>query len=163
MKIKDDMVNALNKQINEELNSSYIYAAMAAYFDATDLPGFAAWMKAQAKEEVGHAMRFYEFINDREGEVTLQGIDTPPAGFDSPAAAFEKAYQHEQYITQKIADLVKKAREVGDTPTENFLQWFVAEQVEEETSVMAVLKKIKMVSGSPQGLYMLDKELGARQ
>jgi ferritin len=163
MKIKDDMAKALNDQIKEELASGYIYMAMAAYFDAADLPGFASWMKVQAKEEVGHAIKFYEFLYDREGAVTLQGIDQPPASFDSPAAAFKKAYQHEQYISGKIHNLVKKAKETDDGATENFLQWFVAEQVEEEASVSEVLKKIERVGSSSQGLYMLDRELGARE
>ncbi len=160
--IGNSMQDALNKQINEEMKSAYIYLAMAANFSAKNLPGFAAWMNVQANEEMGHAMKIYHFILERGGEVELQSIDAPQKSFDTPLAAFEAAYQHEQYITNCIHDLVKQARKVDDLPAEVFLQWFVTEQVEEEASTDEIVQKLKMVQDSKNGLYMLDKELGRR-
>ncbi len=162
MKIKDKVAKALNAQIREELASGYIYLAMAAYFEDADLPGFAQWMKIQAGEEYGHAMKFFAFINEREGTVELEDIKAPAKPWESPLAAFEAAYDHEKYISDKIDGLVKLAEDENDRPTASFLKWFIDEQVEEEASTIAVVKKLKQVGKSPQGLYLLDKELGSR-
>jgi ferritin len=162
MKIKDKVAKALNAQIREELASGYIYLGMAAYFEDADLPGFAQWMKIQAGEEYGHAMKLFAFINEREGSVELGDIKAPDKSWGSPLAAFEAAYDHEKYISDKIDGLVKLAEEEGDRPTVSFLKWFIDEQVEEEASTIAVVKKLKQVGESPQGLYLLDKELGSR-
>ena len=157
------MEEALNKQLNAELYSAYMYLSMTAWFEAMNLDGFASWMKAQALEEVEHAMKFYNFINERGGRVRLMPIEGPPTDWDSPVDVFEAAYKHEQYVTSLINDLVNLALEEKDHATQIFLQWFVTEQVEEEASFSAILEKLRMVGESPGPLFMMDRELGQRQ
>jgi ferritin len=157
--LSDKMQKALNGQLVAELYSAYLYLSMAAYFDAADLPGFANWMRVQAQEELTHGMRFYYFVNEQDGRVVLGPIEGPPAGWDSPAAAFEHVLSHERKVTALIHELVKLAAEEKDQPTDDFLQWFVKEQVEEEESAEAVLRKVK---GAGAELAALDGELAAR-
>ncbi len=157
------MEEALNKQLNAELYSAYMYLSMTAWFEAMNLDGFASWMKAQALEEVEHAMKFYNFINERGGRVRLMPIEGPPTDWDSPVDVFEAAYKHEQYVTSLINDLVNLAVEEKDHATQIFLQWFVTEQVEEEASFSSILEKLRMVGESPGPLFMMDRELGQRQ
>ncbi len=161
--LSEKMKDALNKQVNAELYSSYLYLSMAAYFDSINLNGFAQWMKAQAKEEVGHAMKIYKYIYDRGSSVVLESIDKPPVEWNSPLNAFEDAYKHEQKVSEMINNLVVIAREEKDYATENFLQWFVEEQVEEEASVDEIVQKLKYVEGSKNAIFMLDSKLGQRQ
>ena len=161
--LSEKMKDALNKQVNAELYSSYLYLSMAAYFDSINLNGFAQWMKAQAKEEIGHAMKIYKYIYDRGNSVELESIDKPPIKWDSPLDAFEDAYKHEQKVSGMINNLVVIAREEKDYATENFLQWFVEEQVEEEASVDEIVQKLKYVEGSKNAIFMLDSKLGQRQ
>jgi len=156
------MQKSLNYQLNRELYSGYLYLAMAAYFEDQDLPGFGNWMRIQAQEELSHAMRFYDYLVQRGGRVLLEAIETPQKEWDSSLAAFEHVYEHEQMVTGLINDLVDLAIELKDHATNNFLQWFVAEQVEEEESSSGVLQKVKMAGESNRGLYMLDQELGQR-
>jgi len=156
------MQDALNGQLNAELYSSYLYLSMAAYFEAKNLPGMAHWMQVQAGEEKLHAMKFFGFIVDRAGRVTLTQIDGPETEWESPLAVFKAAYAHEQKVTGLIGDLVKMAKEEPDVATDIFLQWFVTEQVEEEKSADEVVKKLTMIEKAPQLLLMMDKELGAR-
>ena len=156
------MEDALNEQHNAELYSGYLYLAMSAWFQSINLSGFAAWMRVQAQEELVHAMKFYDYINERGGRVTLKTIDGPPSEWDSPLAAFEGAYAHEQKVTGMINGLVDLAREEHDHATEIFLQWFVTEQVEEEDSANEVVQKIKLMGEASGGLFMLDRELGQR-
>lgn len=160
--LKDSLEEALNEQINAELYSEYLYLSMAAYYEDEGLPGFASWMRAQADEESAHAMRIYDFIIERDGRVTLDTIDSPPKEWSGPSDAFEAAYEHEVEITEMINDLVALAREENDNATENMLQWFVAEQVEEEATAQAVLDKLKHVGDDGPGLLMVDQELGQR-
>jgi len=160
--ISNKMLKALNEQIKEELESAYLYFSMAADFESKNLKGFSLWMKSQAGEEMIHALKLYNFINDRGGKAVLQGLDQPKSDWPSPMEAFKAAYKHEQHITGCINDLVMLAREEKDTATEIMLQWFVTEQVEEEASADEVVQKLELVGESKQGLYMLDKELGAR-
>lgn len=152
----------LNKQITEELFSSYLYLAMAADFESKNLNGMAAWMKKQSGEETGHGMKIYKYLLERGEKPVLGQLDKPQDSWATPTAAFEAALKHEKHITGCINDLFKAARTVNDPATEIFLQWFVSEQVEEEASVNDVLARLEMVSGSHNGLYMLDKELGQR-
>ena len=160
----DPKINdALNGQIKEEFYSSYLYLSMAAYLESLGLKGFAHWMEMQAKEELGHAMKIYKFVVDRGGRVRLFDIQQPPVEWESPLNAFEEALKHEQYITSKINGLMSLAREAGDYATEIFLQWFVTEQIEEEASVGEIVEKLKLVKDSPNGLFMIDRELGMRQ
>ena len=160
--LKDSLEKALNEQINAELYSEYLYLSMAAYYEDEGLPGFASWMRGQADEERDHAMRIYDFVIERDGRVTLDGIDSPPEEWSGPSDAFEAVYEHEVKITEMIDDLVALAREENDNATENMLQWFVAEQVEEEATAQAVLDKLKHVGDDGPGLLMVDQELGQR-
>jgi len=153
---------ALNEQLNAELQSAYLYLAMTAWFDNQGLSGFAGWMKAQFKEELEHAFRFYRYINDRGGKVSLGAITAPPDSWESPLAAFKAAYEHEVSISQRINRLVDLAAGENDHATGAFLQWFVTEQVEEEASVDAVVQKLKLIGDRPHALFMIDRELGRR-
>lgn len=159
----DAMQNALNDQIQREFHSAYLYLSMAAYFEAQNLPGAAHWMRVQAREEAGHAMKIFEFVNERNGRVILQAIEQPPAEFESPAAVFEAALAHEQYITQSINELYALAVKENDYPTQNMLQWFIDEQVEEEKNASDIVNQFKMIGDSPTALFMMDRHLAARQ
>ncbi len=156
------MIEALNSQINAELYSSYLYLSMAAYFEDLNLDGFATWTKFQAKEEVEHAMKFYGYVGDVGSRVILDAIDKPPAEFASPLAVFEEILAHEQKVTKAVHDLKKLAIDEADYATDGFLQWFVAEQVEEEATAAKIVEKLKLVGDSPQGLLMLDRQLAMR-
>jgi ferritin len=156
------MEKALSEQINAELYSSYLYLSMAGWFQTQNLPGFGAWMRVQTKEEYGHAMKFFDFINERRGKVALKAIEEPAKEWKSPLAAFEAAFEHEQYVTGRINDLVNLAAEEKDHAAHNFLQWFVKEQVEEESSVDGVVQKLKMAEKAPGALLMLDQAMGQR-
>jgi len=160
--INKKIEDALNKQINEELYSAYLYMSMASHFDAVNLPGFANWMKTQAEEEMAHAYRFYHYINGRGGRAKLDAISAPPIEWASPLRAFEDAVEHERHITACINGLVDLALAEKDHATNLMLQWFVNEQVEEEANAVEIVEKIKLVGDSGQALYLLDKELGVR-
>jgi ferritin len=161
--LTEKMEKALNEQINEELYSSYLYLAMSAWFESQNLPGFAAWMKVQAREEHGHAMKFFEFIHERRGMVALKAIKEPAREWKSPLAAFEAALGHEQHITGRINDLVNGAIAEKDHATAAFLQWFVTEQVEEEASADRIVQILKMAANAPGALLMLDHQMGERK
>ncbi|WP_028972838.1 ferritin [Spirochaeta cellobiosiphila] len=157
-----NMLDKLNQQMYEELNSFYIYASMASDFEARGYLGFAGWMKKQAEEEMSHAWKIYGYINSRGGKAVFQAIPQPKADYASVVETFKASLAHEQHITACIDKLVFLARDEKDLATEQFLGWFVSEQVEEEASVQEVLDKLKVLDGSPSTLYLLDKELGAR-
>lgn len=156
------MQEALNEQINAELYSAYLYLSMVAYLESVNLPGFANWMRVQTQEELTHAMKIYDYVNDRGGKVSLKSIAQPPAEWDSPLAAFQAAYKHEQKVTGLINDLVNLAIEEKDHAANMFLQWFVNEQVEEEKSAETIVQKLKLIADTPGGMYMLDNEMGQR-
>lgn len=160
--ISGKIQDALNNQINAEFGAAYIYLSMSAYFTSVNLNGFAVWMRAQAQEEMGHAMRIYDFINDREGEIQLKAVDAPTAKWDSPLAAFEAAYAHEQKVTGMIYDIVDLSLKERDHATNSFLQWFVNEQVEEEATASDIVNKLKLVGDDNNGLFLLDRDLGTR-
>ncbi len=160
--LSEKMCDALNKQVNEELYSAYLYMAMAADFESKNLSGFATWMRVQVQEEMTHAVKLFDYINERGGRVALEAIAKPTAEWESPLAAFEAAYKHECHISECINKLVDLARAESDHATENFLQWFVTEQVEEEASTDAVVKKLQLLGGAGNGLFMMDRELGQR-
>jgi len=159
--MKTKILNSLNEQINKELFSSYLYLSMSAYFENKNLPGFANWMRVQAQEEMVHAMKFYSFIIQRGGKVQLKALEGPKNEWASPLNAFEEAYKHEQFITDSINSIVSIAHEEKDYAADNFLQWFISEQVEEEESTNNVVQKLKLV-GDGSGLFLLDQELGTR-
>lgn len=161
--IKKKLEEAINKQINEELYSAYLYLSMATHFDDVNLPGIAGWMKAQAREEIEHAMRFYHYLTERGGRAVLQAIKAPQSEWASPLTAFQDALKHEEYITSCIHNLVDLAASEKDHATVNMLQWFVAEQVEEEATAAEIVEKLKMIGDQGHALYMMDKELGARK
>jgi len=154
---------AMNKQLNAELYSSYLYLSMAGYFEDSNLRGMANWMKVQAKEEAGHAMKFFSYIVERGGKVALTAIAAPTAKWDSPQAVFEDEYKHECHVSSLINKLVELAAAEKDHASGVFLQWFVKEQVEEEANANEILHQLKMIGDSKQGLFMLDRHLGQRQ
>jgi ferritin len=156
------MEAALNDQVNAELYSAYLYYAMVYYFEDKNLTGFAKWMRVQALEEVSHAQKLAAYVAERGGRAQMKAIDGPDNQWETPLAAFEAAYKHECYVSDRINKLVDLARELSDHATENMLQWFVEEQVEEEASADEVVQKLKLVEGSGQGLFMIDQELGQR-
>jgi ferritin len=160
--ISKKIQDALNGQINAELYSAYLYMAMEAYFHSSNFPGFAGWMRVQTQEEKTHAMKIYDFINERGGRVTLDAIARPTGDWKSPLAAFEAAYKHEQKVTGLINDLVELAIKEKDHAAHIFLQWFVTEQVEEEKNASEIVAKLQVLKDSAGSMYMLDKELGKR-
>lgn len=153
----------LNKQINEEMFSSYLYLSMAAYFESANLPGFANWMRVQTQEETLHGMMFFDFVNGRNGRVLLAKIEAPKVEWKSPLEAFTEAYEHEKHISERIRGLVKQARALDDDATDNFLQWFVAEQVEEENSTYTIVQQLKLIGDDRAGWFLIDRELAARR
>lgn len=160
--IKKAVEKALNNQLNAELYSSYLYLSMSSWFSSQNLNGFANWMRVQAQEELMHAIKFYDYLIQRDGRVLLVAVDAPPTGWDSPEAVFEHTYQHEQKVTELINDLVDLSISEKDHATHMVLQWFVDEQVEEESSASDILGKVKMLKESRSGIYMLDRELSQR-
>ena len=156
------MQDAINEQVRDELYSAYLYLSMAAYFEATSLPGFAAWMRAQSQEEVTHAMKLFDFVNERGGRVELHAIEQPPVEFESPRDVFEATYEHEQKVTGLIHDLYELALEENDYAAQVMLHWFIDEQVEEEDGVSQILDTLERIGDKDQGLIMLDRELGQR-
>lgn len=160
--ISKTMSDAINKQINAELYSSYLYLSMAAYFESVNLPGAAHWMNIQVQEELGHAVKFFNFVNERRGRVILTGIEGPSSEWDSPLAAFEAVLEHEQMVTGLINNLADLAITEKDHASGIFLQWFVTEQVEEESSADAIIQKMKLAGDAPGAVLMLDQELAAR-
>lgn len=160
--ISNKMEEALNSQVNAEMYSSYLYLSMESYLKSMNLNGFANWMRVQTQEELMHAMKIYDFINERGGKVTLKAIEGPPTKWESPLAVFEAVYAHEQKVTGLINELVDLAIKEKDHATNTFLQWFVNEQVEEESSANEMVQKLKMMENAPGGMFMLDRELGQR-
>jgi ferritin len=161
--IKQKLEKAINKQINAELWSAYLYLSMSAYFESINLSGCATWMRVQAQEEVGHAMRFYKHVVERRGRVIVSAITAPPTTWKSPLHAFEEAFKHEQKVTGMINELADMAKAENDYATASMLKWFIDEQVEEELSTDTIVQKLKMIGTNTGGLYMLDHELGERK
>ena len=157
-----ELRNALNAQIKHELDSAYLYLAMSAHFEAENLPGFAKWMRLQAREEQAHAMRFFDYLNDRGERIVLDAVARPPAEFDSPLAIFEAAREHEKKVTGLIHSLYDLASQKKDYPTLVMLQWFIEEQVEEEKSADEVVHQLRMVGSNPTALFMMDRQMGSR-
>ncbi|WP_028317794.1 ferritin-like domain-containing protein [Desulfobulbus elongatus] len=160
--LKKKMLKAFNDQINAEMYSSYLYLAMEAYFQSISLKGCANWMRTQAQEELMHAMKFYDFVIERGGKVTLEAIAKPETAWNTPLAVFEAVLKHEEHVTGLINDLVDLAISEKDHASNNFLQWFVSEQVEEEASASEIIEKLKLIKDNTSGLFMIDAELGTR-
>ena len=160
--LNNKLQDALNAQINAELTAFYTYLSMAAFFEAENLPGFARWMHNHAQEEMAHAMKIYDFINERNGRVVLATIESPSTEWSSPLAAFEDAFQHEVKVTGLINQLVDLSIQESDHATNSFLKWFVDEQVEEEAVVDAAIQDLKRIGDFGPGIVQLDRELATK-
>lgn len=163
MELSEKMAKCINDQIQAELDSAYLYLSMGTWLEDKNLSGCAHWMRLQAEEEVEHAMRFVDYMDDRGERVLLQAIPAPKNEWESVTAVFEQVLEHEQMVSRLIYDLMDLAREERDYATVSALRWFVDEQVEEEDTAGGILDKIKCLGESPIALRMLDKELGARK
>ncbi len=152
-----------NRQMNQELRNAYLYLSMAAYFDSLSLNGFANYFKVQAREELEHAMKLYQFIIDRGWEVELEDIPKPKTRWTGILEAVEDFLKAEQENTQSIWRMVDHARQAGDKAAENLLQWFVSEQVEEEKIASELLAKVKLIKDNPAGIIALDRVLAERK
>ena len=157
-----EIQDAMNEQMKSEFYAAYQYLSMAAYCESENLPGFAHWMRTQAQEETQHAMKFYDFILDRNGRVVLQAVEEPVVEFGSPLEVFERALEHEQRVTAMINDLYGLAVRENDYASQTFLQWFVTEQVEEEKNAGDVVETLNMIGDRSEALFLLDRELGRR-
>jgi ferritin len=156
------MQDAFNEQINWEIFSGYLYLSMSAQFAEAGMPGGQSWMTVQYKEELVHAQMMFDYVLERGGGVTLGAIAKPQAKWKDGLAMFKEALAHEQKVTARIHDLATLALELKDHATYNFLQWYIAEQVEEEATASDMVQKFTMAGEHPAGLYQLDKELAAR-
>ena len=161
--LKEKMAEALNKHLTEEFYSANLYLSMSAYFEFIGLKGFAHWMMVQYQEEMDHAMKIYQYLISQGARVKIGTVKAPQNDWKSPLEVFEATLKHEQYITGCINELVDIAEELRDRPTNNFLQWFIDEQVEEEKNDRDIINRLKLIGDSKNGLFMLDKELGQRQ
>lgn len=160
--LSSKMQDVLNRQINAEMYSSYLYLSMSAYFEANSLKGMAHWMRIQAQEEEIHAMKLYDFVNNRDGRVVLAEIAAPKTEWVDPIEAFEDAYKHELKITGLINDLMNTAVAEKDHAAHDYLEWFANEQVQEESDAKLIVDQLKMVGGQGLGLFMIDQQLGQR-
>jgi ferritin len=161
--ISRTMEAALNRQVNRELYSAYLYLSMSAYFETVSLKGFAKWMRIQAGEERTHAMKIYDYVIARGGVASLEAIEAPKAKWASAGKVFEDVYAHEQKVTGMINALVDLSIKEKDHATFEMLQWFVKEQVEEEEHASEILSQIKIVGDVPGHLFYIDHHLGKRE
>jgi ferritin len=160
--ISQAILDSMNKQIMHELYSAYFYLSMSAHCEAGNLPGFAAWLRVQAQEEQGHALKFYDYLLDRGGKITLLPIAQPPVDFASPLDIFKQVYEHEQKVTSLINAIYNLALAEKDVASQIMLQWFVTEQVEEEKNALQILDMLTKIGSSVGSLYQLDHRLGKR-
>ena len=160
--LSKNLLNELNEQVNFEFYSSYIYLAMAGYCESIDLVGVGNFFRVQAKEELDHAMKLYDYVYQKNGHIELKAIEKPEADYDGIINVFERAYEHEQLVTRKIYALADIAHEEREHATMSLLKWFIDEQVEEENNFNNLLRKIRRVEDNPAGLYLMDDELAKR-
>ncbi len=160
--ISTKMQAALNEQVNKEFYSAYMYLAMSAYSNTIGLPGFAHWMRMQYEEETLHVTKMYDYILNQGGEVELLAVEKPPKKYGSPLEIFKKTLEHEQYVTSLIHKLMDLAVEERDYATQTFLQWYVTEQVEEESNVNDIVAPLRMVGDDKSGLMLIDRQLAGR-
>ncbi len=160
--INEKLEKAFNDQINKELYSEYLYLAMQAYFERLNLKGFVNWFTVQVQEEHAHAMGMFNYVHERGGRVELEAIDKPETNWESPLACFEHVLEHEEYVTSRINALMDVADEVKDRAALSFLDWYLKEQVEEESNVGGVLATLKLIGNDANALLLLDKELATR-
>jgi len=160
--LTDRMHKALNDQLQAEFFSAYLYLSMSAYFEDQGLDGMANWMTIQFQEEQSHALKFYHYITERGGKVELQAIEKPKNEWDGALNVFEEALEHEQMISGRINDLADLAIQEKDHATHNMLQWFIAEQVEEEANVESIVGQLQLIGGQGHGIFMIDREMRGR-
>ena len=156
------VVAGINDQIAKEFYAAYLYLAMAAYCDAESLPGFAHWMRMQYDEELGHALRLFDFLLEKGERVQLKAIDKPPLEFGTPLEVMKGALAHEKKVTASINQLYETAVKEKDYPAQLVLQWFINEQVEEERSVGDIIAQLEMAGDSGAALLMMDRQLASR-
>ncbi|MGB9668875.1 MAG: ferritin [Anaerolineales bacterium] len=161
--ISKSMQDAINEQIKNELYSAYLYLSMSAHFESLNLEGFAKWLRVQAKEELGHAMKFYDYVFERGGQVSLKAIDQPPSEWKTYLEVFEQVLEHEQKVTAMINKLYEQALKENDYPSQIMLQWFINEQVEEEKNAAQIIDRLKMIDARGTAVLMLDHDLGKRE
>ncbi len=162
MSIDREMQDAINEQINAEIYSAYLYLSMSSWFEEKNLVGFSNWMRCQYLEETMHAMKLYNFVNERGGRVVLKPIAGPETEWDSFDGVFTQVAEHEAFVTKLINKLVAIARKLDDYASESFLMWYVDEQVEEEATADEILTRLRMIKGDNNALYTLDTELKSR-
>lgn len=160
--IHPEIERLINEQITHEQYAAQLYLSMSAWFYGRDLDGIGHYFRVQSKEELMHAEKFFDYLNDLGGTIKLGAVDAPPHDFADEKSIFALALEHEKKVSQSIFNILKVANEVNDFPTTNFLQWFVNEQVEEEANASQLVSKINMVIDNPSALYLFDKELGQR-
>ncbi len=161
--LSESIQQAINRQITYEFAASHAYMAMSAYFEAMALSGFAHWFRVQSEEEREHALRFFDYVNDRGGRVALGAIEEPQNEFASPLDAMEHALAHERRVTAAIHAIYALATQENDYPTISMLKWFVDEQVEEEKNAEEIIQHLKLVGSDGAGLLMLDQRLAERE
>ncbi len=147
----------LNRQVEREGYSSLLYLSMASWAESSGYPGIAQWLYAQSNEELEHMLKFIHYINDRGGKAVIPGLDTPPSDWESVQALFEAVLKHEQFVTASINEIVTACIEENDHTTNNWVQWFVTEQIEEESSVQEILDKLALVG--QHNMYMFDRDI----
>lgn len=160
--INEKLQEAFNDQINKELYSEYLYLAMKVYFQEQNLQGFVNWFDVQVQEEHAHAMGMFNYLNERGGSIKLEAIEKPIVEGDCPLTIFEHVLRHEEFVTSRINALMDVAEEVRDRAALSFLDWYLKEQVEEESNVGGVLATLKLIGDDKKALLMLDKDLAAR-
>lgn len=160
MAFSDRTKSAMNQQLMREIEASYSYLSMAEYCQSKGLHGFGKWLEDQSSEEWAHAMKFRAFIQDRGETVRFEAIREPANHFGSVMDVFERALEQERAVTHYINDLYALTLDEKDFASQSFLSWFVDEQVEEEKSVMGIIDWLKTMGDTPQGIYLLDRELG---
>lgn len=160
--LKDSVQQALNDQVKNEFYSAHVYLSMCAWFEDQGLPGFASWMRLQYQEELGHGIKIFDFINDRDGKVIIDGVEAPPTTWSSPLDAFQAAHENEKAVSKSIDDLYNLADTENDHATKVMLQWFITEQVEEEASTKQAVDRLKLAGDDSSALLVLDEQLGAR-
>lgn len=162
MALSKTMQDALNDHMNQEFYSSYLYLSMSAYCESISLPGFAHWLRVQSQEEYAHAMKLFDFVSDREGQVVLHPIAQPTIEFSSALDVMEQTLEHERHVSQLINRLYDTAVKEGDYTTQVHLHWFITEQVEEEKTASDLVEQLKLIGNQGDALLLLDREMGAR-
>ncbi len=161
--ISDKVNEIINEQINKEFYSGYLYLSMSAHMKELGLFGFSSWLKHQAKEEVEHGLKLFDYLISRNSFVTLKQIRTPEFEFHGIISVFNEIYEHEKCITESVMKVAKQAEEECDRTTLSFIDWFINEQIEEEQNVKDIIKRLELFGEDKVALYLMDKELGERQ